>query len=517
MKWTSKLIILAGAAQIFGATALASQKPNILFLFVDDLGYGDISAYNPESKIQTPNIDKLAAEGILFLDGHSAATVCTPSRYSALTGRYCWRTDLKAGIVRNSGDPLIKQDRLTISEMLQQNGYRTGMVGKWHLGRLNVRKEAAPEYKHLSKKERAVYEVDWSQKMEVGPMSYGFDYTYGMAKPSWCFFENDTPLGLPEEEFSYEKESPGVRYIKPREGEILGGHATKGLGRPGYSHEQLLENFTQKACEFIETSVKGGTKPFFLYWSPMAPHTPISPSEAFVGKSQAGLYGDFVVELDDCVGRILKKLDEVGARDNTLVLFTSDNGPEFFARKRKKNFNHDSSGGLKGSKRDLWEGGHRVPFITRWPDVSPAGVTSKQTVGSIDLMATAAELVGYPFKENEAEDSFSLLDVLKDPESPVRDSMVYHGSQGHVALRQGSWVYLGTKDLLGRDKTFKKMMEHTEGPAEVNGILYNLEKDPLETKNFVAEYPEVSARMQAELDQLIKSVRTAPLSSEKQH
>ena len=303
---------------------MSEPLPNIVFILTDDLGFADLGCQNPNSKIPTPNLDRLASQGVRFLDAHSPSAVCSPTRYGVLTGRYCWRTSLKRGVLHSNAPPLIDPDRLTIGKMLQTKGYQTACVGKWHLGK---------SYHLINEQDKPIPEnIDWDKPLVNGPLQQGFGYHYGWGEPGWTFLENDRVLEAPTEDMD-------LSHIGP---DLIGPNNMIGKMAPGYEHEQMLPRFTEKSVEFIDRSAREG--PFFLYFSPMTPHKPVVPNKPFIGMSEAGLFGDFVCELDWAVGEIMNALDRNGVADNTLIIFTSDNGPEITAYDRIQEFGHYSMG-----------------------------------------------------------------------------------------------------------------------------------------------------------------------------
>ena len=360
--------------------ATKSQQPNIVYIYADDMGYGDIGYLNPESKIETPNLDKLAAQGLNFTDAHTCSSVSSPSRYGVITGRYAWRSPLKRGVLGGFSPALIERDRPTVASMLRDNGYQTYCIGKWHLGLdgwVNKDGSGVKQPRSLNETGR---DVDYANVKLSGPSDRGFDYFYGLSAsldiPPFLLIENDRVID--EASHFYDKKSPYQR----------GGYAVEGR-LPSY----FMEHFTDKVIETIQSSSKS-EKPFFIYYGVTAPHTPVAPHEDFVGKSEAGEYGDFMMELDYRIGQIYAGLESAGVADNTIVVISSDNGPETITYERYCKTGHCSSGELKGVKRDIWEGGHRVPMIVTWPDVIKRGRNVEQTVSVIDFYATAAEIVG---------------------------------------------------------------------------------------------------------------------------
>ena len=469
----------------------AQDKPNIIFFLADDLGYGDLGCYNAESKIPTPNLDRLAREGMRFTDAHTPSGVCTPTRYAVLTGRYCWRTHLKKGVLNGSSPPLIERDRLTVGDLLQKHGYFTGHIGKWHLGHTWHLLDPGGEV--------VVDNIDWSRPKKVGILAQGFDYSYGLARPGWTFAENDKALVEPTEKFDL---GQGSAYL-------MGGNNNRGYRAPGYDHKQMLPRFTEKGVEFIKRAASG-EKPFFLYWAPIAPHKPIVPNREFFGKSGAGLYGDFVMELDFSIGQMLDAIDEVGIADNTLIIFTSDNGPEQIAYDRIQETGHYSMSDLRGVKRDLWEGGNRVPYLVRWPARIKARSTSDEVISLVDFMATVAAIVGEKLPADSGEDSYNVLPAYlgEKLEEPIRQATVYSGSNGALAIRKGNWVLIDSKTGMVSNEPdwFREergVMKHGELKE-----LFHLEADPRQTENVFHKNPTVAAHMSQLLNRYIESGRS---------
>ncbi len=456
----------------------ALATPNVLVILTDDLGLGDVAAYNPQSKIPTPNLDRLASDGIRFTDAHAPDGVCSPTRYGLLTGRYAWRTWLKKGVLNGSSPPLIERERLTLADMLSQKGYLTGAVGKWHLGlRWKLLDESAPQI---------VGNIDWSKPVLDGPAQHGFAYSFGLAKPAWTFLENGRILARPTHRFD----------LTHLPAYLMGGNNNKGIKAPGFQFERMLPRFAEEAVGFVQRAAREG-KPWLLYFTPLAPHRPVVPNTDFQGRSAAGLYGDFVTEVDWAVGEILAAVDRSGQAEDTLVLFTSDNGPEVDAYRRMLEYRHASMGTVRGLKRDLWEGGHRVPLLARWPARIPAGAMQDEVVCLTDIMATVAAIVGFPLPENAAEDSYDISDALlgESAESPLREATVHHGSQGWFGIRQGDWVLIdhptGDSNRAGPNREpewFRRerlVVSHDQGVE-----LFNLRDDPAQTINLAARAPE---------------------------
>ncbi|MGI6455429.1 MAG: sulfatase family protein [bacterium] len=471
-----------------------AQLPNIVLILADDMGYGDLSCLNPNSKIHTPNMDRLAKEGIILTDAHSPSAVCTPTRYGILTGRYGWRTRLKSGVLWGWSPPLIEPDRLTLASLLKKKGYRTGCVGKWHLG---LGWQSTQERTFSDKSDENGEHVDYSKPIKNGPIALGFDYFFGIPASldmdPYVYIENDRVVAEP------------VEHVPRRE---YPGYYRAGPIAPGFSFEGVLPTITMKAQEFIiRENQNHSEQPFFLYFPLTAPHTPWVPNDYVKGKSEAGVYGDFVKEVDFSVGTILDTLERLGLAENTLVILTSDNGAHEahigkhnngYSDANEKNFGHEANFIFRGQKADAWDGGHRVPFLARFPKRVPAGICSGETVCLTDFMATFAALVEEPLPDNAGEDSYNLLPALtgQKPDQPIREATVHHSMDGMFSIRKGDWKLIA--GLGSGGFTQPKRIEPAEGEPE--GQLYNLADDPGEEQNLYAEYPE----MVRELDDLLE-------------
>jgi len=410
------------ASAALGGGSAPTAKPNIIYILADDMGYGDLGCQNPESKIPTPNMDRLAGQGMRFTDAHSGSAVCTPTRYGVLTGRYCWRSPMKSGVLWGYSPPLIEPDRPTVAGLLKDNGYSTACVGKWHLG-LDWQAKAGMARPAEDNSKTPGDWVDFAKPYDGGPNELGFDYYHGISASldmhPYVYLENDRATAVPT--------------LMTREGGRLG------LTAEGFKAVNVLGDLTRKSTEWIEQQATDShDDPFFLYFPLNAPHTPVVPSEPFQGKSDAGSYGDFVVEVDSTVGQIIETLERLGIADNTLLIVTSDNGPESHMVERKRVHNHDSSRPLRGMKRDTWDGGHRIPFLARWPGKIEPGTTSDQTTCLTDLFATCGDVIGEPVSP---PDSVSILPALlgADAGQPLREATVHHSARGEFAIRQGDW------------------------------------------------------------------------------
>ncbi len=458
---------------------MKARKTNIIYIFCDDLGWGDISCLNPESKIQTPHIDQLAQDGMNFTDAHAGSAVCTPSRYTLMTGRYCWRTSVKAGVNGGYSPALITPARLTVAQMLKDAGYKTGCVGKWHIGMDWAFKL---EYKDMTciqplSSEEIKFDtmIDFSKPTKNGPTDLGFDYFYGISASldmsPYVFIENNLATEIPCEI------SPGGTTPETR--------ARRGICAKGWTHEDVLPTLRKKACTFIKESATEKESPFFLYLPLTAPHTPVVPNKEFLGKSECGIYGDFVVEIDDIVGEIVQTVKELGITDNTMIIFSSDNGPESLTNAYRETFGHKSTWKYRGIKRDNWEGGHRVPFIVSCPEYVKPASTCSEFIELVDFMATAADLNKITVPEDMAEDSRTILPYLKgDFSASCREFAIHHSSQGKWAIRKGKW-----KLLLHAGSGGNGYNNLPEGDETLQ--LYNMESDQFETTNVYKDHPAV--------------------------
>ena len=498
------LCAVASLISLFATARAADSRPNIIVILADDLGFGDVQCYNPErGKIPTPNIDRLAGQGMRFTDGHSSSGVCSPSRYTLLTGRWHWRTRLQSGIVGVFGPPLIAPGRLTIAGLLKQQGYQTAAIGKWHLGwDWPIAREQRKFFPGgggkdagdgtVSDAHRAAWREVFRQPIAGGPTARGFDSYFGTDVPNWppyCFIEDNRTRGIPSE-------------FLPAE--LLAKQANlASLQGPALTHwnlDAILPVIGEHACRFIERSAKQPA-PFFLYLPLTSPHTPLAVAEAWRERSGLNTYADFVMETDAVVGRVLAALDKAGAAKNTLVFFTSDNGcaPYVGAAELEKK-GHFPSGPLRGYKSDVWEGGHRVPFIVRWPGVVAAGSRCDQLVQQADLMATFADLLKMKLPPDAGEDSVSILPLLRGSGKPVRAFAVNQSSGGLPAIRKGPWKLIFGPGSGGWGK----------GAEDQPLQLYNLDDDIAETKNVAAGHPALVAELTALMEKVVADGRSTP-------
>jgi arylsulfatase A len=458
MKLLSVLLALVALA----AQAADSQKPNIVFILCDDLGYGDVRCLNPQrGKIATPHADRLASQGMIFTDAHSSSAVCTPTRYGIMTGRYNWRTRLQAGVLGGFSPALIAADRLTVPKFLKQHGYTTAAIGKWHLGMTMPARQGVKFTDAIQP--GGADQLHAEQRIADGPTTRGFDYYFGISAsldmPPFVFIENDRFTEAP---------TATKQWLR------------KGPAGPSFEAVDVLPALTRKAVEFI-----GKTKsPFFLYLPLASPHTPI---------------GDFVMQTDAALGEIMAALDKAGIADNTLLIFTSDNGCSPAAGTAElENKGHFASGNRRGYKADIYDGGHRIPFLARWPVKVKAGATTDQLVCLADLMATCADILGAKLPDNAGEDSVSILPALRGESYPR--AVVHHSINGSFAIREGRWKLELCRGSGGWSKG-----DDTD-PIQ----LYDMSKDVGERANAYKEHPEVVERLTKLLEKYVADGRSTP-------
>lgn len=483
----------------------AKKLPNIIYILADDLGYGDVFVNNSESKIKTPYIDKLASQGMRFTDAHTTSSVCTPSRYSILTGSYPWRSRLPVGVLRGYSRTLINPKQPTIAHLLKTKSYYTGVIGKWHLGIDWVLKEAFKDSILPIFNQDKMYgirdemnpdQINFLKKPTGGPLTQGFDYSYilpaSLDMPPYCYLENDQLTQLPS---SF---TPGNKL----ESGYTGPFWRPGLMSPSFDFSNVLPNFTQKVIQFIQNQNKS-TNPYFLYFPMPAPHTPWMPTEQYKGKSKAGEYGDYVMMVDDAIGSVLKVLDSLGMSQNTMVVFASDNGP-YWRENFVNEFNHKSAGEFRGMKGDAFEGGHRVPFIVRYPGIVKPGTVSHATTSLANLMATCAELIGNNTPQFNTSDSYSILPILKGDAMIVKDqpAVINISSKGFLNIRQGDWKLIVKLGSGG----FTTPVEIKPKQGEATGQLYNLKIDIHERNNLYDQYPDKVN----ELNDLLEKIKKTP-------
>ncbi|SEJ29120.1 Arylsulfatase A [Bhargavaea ginsengi] len=501
---------------------MEQNKPNVVLILADDLGYGDVSSFNPDSKIKTSNIDALAGAGMRFMDSHATSALCTPSRYGLLTGRYNWRSRLKSFVCPGDSEPLIEKSRRTMAQMLKDQGYQTAAVGKWHLGLgwhlkdeydfdrfgLNADEFAVPETRMgrdgnfdptIGLIDMEGLDIDYSKPIAHGPLQMGFDYFYGtpasLDQPPFVYIENDRVVEEPTEITGV----PGLDRIGASQQKAW----QIGVKAPHFIHEEVPANMQNKVLELIEQFAEGD-RPFFLYYPVHLVHGPILPLPEFEGKSGIGDYGDWVLQLDAYVGQITDKLKEKGLFGNTIFIFTSDNGASGvadFSSLIKQG--HNPSHHFRGHKSDIWEGGHREPTIVSYPPMIKGGTSSNHMVSLSDLYRTLAELTGAEIGDNEAEDSVSNLTIWKGNEQSIRNDIVHSSGNGGFSIRKGHWKLNlvtdgGGMDLIGPDISFM--------PSE----LFDLSRDVKELQNVIDQHPDIIESLMNDLKDYVKNGRSTP-------
>ncbi|MDR2913948.1 MAG: arylsulfatase [Tannerella sp.] len=463
------------------------EQPNIIFILADDLGYGDLSCLNREGKINTPNLDKLAADGVVFTDAHSSSAVSTPTRYGILTGRYNWRSTLKNGVLGIYSKPIIPTERTTMPVLLRSRNYRTACIGKWHLG-MNFPTTDGEE--PVDNENR--YNLDFSKQITGGPCEVGFDYFFGVDAPNYppyCFIENRQTLDIPDTFYPVSKEFD----------------CRAGRGKAAWDLEQILPALETKAVEYINKSAKK-EEPFFLYFPLTSPHTPIVPTSEYKDQSKLNLYADFVMQTDAVVGSIMEALEKNNITGNTLIVFTSDNGcsprADFDELGEK---GHDPSYIFRGMKSDLFEGGHHIPCIVHWPEKIKPHIIN-QTICLTDFMATFAAITGYRLSDNEGEDSYNLLPLLLGTEEKeiIREATVHHSINGSFTIRKGKWKLL----LSATSGGWSEPKKAPENAPEYQ--LYNMDDDIEEKHNVYDKYPEIADDLRVLLTRYIKEGRSTP-------
>lgn len=490
-------MIMRFCIALFLSVALSSpakaDRPNIVVILADDQGFGDVSALNPESKIPTPNIDRIANEGMIFGDGHSSSSVCTPTRYSILTGRYHWRTHLQRGVLGGFSRPLISRDRLTIASMLKAQGYHTGCFGKWHLGWDWPLKDGgiADDKGNFSGGFKGGWNVNYEGEIRNGPCDRGFDEFFGISAsldmPPYVYVRNRVPTEPATVEKAFHRKGPAG--------------AT-------FEAVDVLPKITQETVAFINQHAKS-REPFFVYFPLNAPHTPIVPGGDWKGKSGINKYADFTMQVDSTVGQVLKAIDDNNITDNTLIVFTTDNGcsPQANIPQLLK-AGHDQNYIYRGHKADIYEGGHRVPFVARWPAKVKAGTRCDHIVGQLDILATAAEIVGAKIPMNAAEDSVSFLPMLLDKSAgPIRTSIISQSIGGQFAVRDNHWKLCLCPGSGGWSSPRPGRADLSKLPTMQ---LFDLSKDPGEQHNLAKSDPARVAAMQRMLQEFIHRGRSTP-------
>ncbi|MDA7631504.1 sulfatase-like hydrolase/transferase [Verrucomicrobia bacterium] len=492
-----------------------AKVPNIIIIYADDLGIGDLSCYNPKSSYITPRLDHMAAEGIRFLDAHSPSTICSPSRYGLYSGQQIYRsTGRGGGAFEGPGGPsYLKPGTLTLGDMLKQKGYHTGVFGKWHVGLTWFDKEG--ERLGGGFDNSLLIDYDRSTPLIDGPNARGFDASFvtpncPTTDPLYIYIENGmVPIPADRRHLRSTLPNPGGKWRWDND---------EGWMAPGYDFLEADLMFYEKTEKFIVDHLKKSPeKPFFTVFSTQIAHAPVLPAPEFVGNSGAGPRGDFVVELDTLVGRVIDLVKELGIDDETLILFNADNGAEtMHVDWMREDHDHDPSAGLRGMKRDAWEGGHRVPFIARWPGRIPQGQVSDQITNTTDIFATLASIVDFTLPDDAAVDSFDMLPVMtgkQDPVKPVRPHLLTQSFRGEFQIRKGKWKYLDHQGSGGNnyERGVLKKYEIKETAPEAPGQLYDLAADPQETINLYFKKTEVRRELQALLQRLKQEGRSAPV------
>jgi arylsulfatase A-like enzyme len=478
---TVLVALLAFAALAAPSSGAVPSRPNIVYILCDDLGIGDVRAFNPDRcKIATPSMDRLAREGMIFTDAHSAAAVCSPSRYSILTGRYNWRSRLQRGVLHGDSPALLDAGRMTVASLLKSQGYATLALGKWHLG-LGFGRDP------------------YRDKILDGPLQHGFDHFFGISAsldmPPFAWIEDDRVTEYPSATKKWMRSGPAA---------------------PSFEAVDVLPELTKRATAFIRSRrterepSSNPVTPFFLYLALASPHTPLVPSPAWQGKSALGDYGDFVMQTDDAIGQVLAALDDAGLRESTLLFVTSDNGfAPYLGPRQFEDKGHYPSAQFRGYKSDVWEGGHRVPMIARWPGVVAPASRFEQTVEQVDLLATCAAITGATLPDNAGEDSVSMLPALTGAAtaSPLREAQVFQSAQGFFAIRQGKWKL----ELCGGSGGWSAPREPVARRQNLPKVqLYDLSTDPAEQHNVHADHPDVVAKLTALLERYVNDGRSTP-------
>jgi len=470
------------AGTVRGGESSGDARPNLVLILADDLGWGSVGCYGADPKlVRTPHIDRLAKEGRRFTDANTTSSVCSPTRYSVLTGRYCWRTSLKHGVLSTFSPLHIERQRLNLASLLKKHGYHTAAIGKWHLGY------------------GAATRTDYTKPLRPGPLEIGFDYHFGVPSNhgdvTGVYVENDRVAGLRSAK------------LTPRDqaGTNFNGNPFVGLDAPQRVDEEVMPMLTDKAVAWLEK--QDSETPFFLYYAPVAVHNPVTPSGKTRGTSGAGPFGDWIHELDASVGRVLDVLDRKGFAQNTLVIFTSDNGGVYTPHRQCEqtdafNAGLKVNGPFRGGKHSVFEGGFRVPFLVRWPGHVPAGTECNEMLSLADVLATTAAIVGEPLPppDRPADDSYNMLPALlgKSYRGPLRPDMIVHSADGNFAIRQGPWKWIEG----GHHPATKKGALRLRAD-EFHPQLYHLGNDPSEQHDVTSENPEVARR----LSQLLKRHR----------
>ncbi|MCP4166438.1 MAG: arylsulfatase [Chloroflexi bacterium] len=462
-----------------------TEKPNIIYILADDMGYGDVSSLNEDSKIKTTHLDRLAQTGMIFRDAHASSAVCTPSRYSILTGRYNWRSILKEGVIWGYDEPIIERGRMTVPSFLKAHGYSTACVGKWHLGW------------HWARYSDDEDDIDYTRPIRGGPTDVGFDYFFGFSgsldMAPYVYVENDKVTATPDQ---FTLGNWGMGFWRP------------GPIAPDFEHEEVLPKLTDKAVEYIDAKAQEDA-PFFLYFPLSAPHTPILPTVEFQGRSGTNAYGDFCLQIDAVVGQIMQALEDNDIVDNTILIFTSDNGCSPTADLVElEAFGHKPCYVFRGYKADIYEGGHRIPLLVRWPQQIKAGGISDEIVCLADLLATCTDILGESLPSDAGEDSVSNLPIWSGQalDSPLREATIHSSYDGSLSIRQGRWKLEMCPGSGGW--SYPRPGEESEGMPPLQ--LYDLEADIGERVNLSEQHADVVERLKALLTAYVRNGRSTP-------
>jgi arylsulfatase A-like enzyme len=468
---------------VFVSNIGAAERPNVILILADDMGYGDVNLLAPNGKIKTPHLDQLGREGVRFTDMHTSSSVCTPTRYGILTGRYNWRSRKKSGVLDGYSKPLIPSSRQTLGTLFKNAGYNTAVIGKWHLGLEWETTDANPP---------AAKNIDYSKPFKNGPLALGFDYFWGIAAsadmPPFVFLENDHVTEIPATQKKWVRSGPAAE---------------------SFEAVDIMPKLTEQSITFIENHIsdaKNG-KPFFLYLPLSAPHTPILPTPAWQGKSNLNPYGDFVMQVDDTVGKIVQKIDEAGLTDNTVIIFTADNGCSPAAGIDKLlEKGHSPNHIFRGAKADIFDGGHRVPFLVRWRNKIKAGTVSNELGCLVDFYATFAAILDVSIPVNVAEDSFNLLPAwLGQVKKPIRSEIVHHSINGSFAIRQNNWKLCLCSDSGGWSAPRPGSPESKNLPSVQ---LFDLSKDINEQNNLAVKNTEQVEALRKRLEIIVQNGRS---------
>ncbi|MDA0348619.1 MAG: arylsulfatase [Verrucomicrobia bacterium] len=473
--------------------ALSAAKPNVVYVLADDLGWGDLSCFNQESKIHTPHLDRIAAAGMRFTDAHSGSGVCTPTRYGIVTGRYSWRSRLKRGVLGGASTHLINTDRYTVADLMKDQGYHTAMIGKWHLGWDFAYSKGGPNDQYNLKTNDV---IDYNKPVKNGPDALGFDYYYGhcgsLDMAPYVYVENGK-ITAPPDRITVNQDYKGFW--------------REGLTGSDFNHTQTTPNFVNRAINYIDKQSQT-KQPFFLYLPLPSPHTPILPISEFMGKSNTNFYGDFVMQVDWHMGQIMEALERNGIAEDTLFIFTSDNGCSPRAVFEELDaVGHKPGGIFRGNKADIYEAGHRVPFIAHWPKGFKGGSSSEATVCLTDLFATLAEITGAKVPKNAAEDSVSFYDSLKGNTKQHREATVHHSINGSFAIRKGDWKLVLCPGSGGWSYPTPNETKDLDLPPIQ---LFNLRSDPSETTNVYSANHDKVRELYRLLTSYVENGRSTP-------